>query len=716
VLFKRTFGLIFCALALVFTSPAIAGDIYVDPDWSGTESGTEAQPYNTLSEAQTAAVANDRILLKKGTIYYDVLGSGRNWSSSSKNGITITSYGSGANPIVNGVVSVASGSLTNVASDVWSFTVSDAAVVTGVWYNYYGTVKAGSPCIGAYGGALTEIRTATPANDLTSVSSTPNSWAMSATSGAATVRVNIAGTGTTPPADNLIEWGRSVSNGNALVFASSNSIAVSGIDFDRINPRFITTADGAAILIQASTGSTVTNCRFWDCNDKAVGFTGTTNSGNTISDCTFWGTSSQAPDSQLNWFVSGGGTITGARATRCTFYVSGLYTRSHGVLAPRPTTVTGWGSGYTGSLTPISAHVSSVGTDFVTDVELTDCTYEIDSAFWLQSASTGYPSSPNLVYCNGSRAVSSSPWTVSSYPVRFVRLVVRKGMGFYLAADSTVAFDRCTLAMDAGVSGAQYRHNSGARGVWGFNSSATNATMLLSGCDWVSNLNGNSTNTYGLLTFGNNSSLTSNLNLYAVKTTFRDISVPAGDHVTTFQSVVFLVPINAAGTSTTAGRNRMEFAKCAFIRTSADSAGDLGVYPRAFLVYNDFDPAATVLRQQFGFAECLYYGFPTTGTANGGFASNSGGATFNDASEWTSNKTDVGMDNAGVTGTNPSLDSPQTSPTPSAGSALLTGRGGSFETVLGINGRPGNNIGCYQNGQFTAATRATLRRMFLLPL
>lgn len=685
-------------------------DIYVDPTWAGTESGTEAQPYNTLSEAQTVAVAGARILLKRGTTYRDVLGSGRNWSSSSKNGITFGAYGTGANPIVTGVVGVAASSLTNVASDVWSFTVSDAAVVTALWFNYYGTVKASSPCIGAYGGALTEIRTATPANDLASVSSTPNSWAMSATSGVATLRVNIAGTGTTTPADNLIEWGRSVSSGNALTFTSSNSITVRDIDFDRINPRFITTADGAAISIQTSTGSTVTNCRFWDCNDKAVGFTGTTNANNTISDCTFWGTSSQAPDSQLNWFVSGGGAISGARATRCVFYVSGLYTRSHGVLPPRPTAVTGWGSGYSGSLTPISAHVSSVGTDFVTDVEITDCTYEIDPAFWLQSASAGYPSSPNLVYANGSRAVAGSPWAVSSYPVRFVRLTVSKGMGFYLAADSNVAFDRCTLAMDAGTSNAQYRHNSGAYGIFGFSSSASGSSILLSGCDVSSNLTANSTNTYAFVTFGNNTSLSANLNLYGVKTTFRDTAVPAGDHVTTFQTVVFLNPIQATGTSATVGRNRMEFNKCAFIRTSADAAGDMAIYPRCFFIYNDWDPYASTIRAEFGFSECLYYGWPTTATSNGGFASNTGGSTLtnqiNDASEWTGNRATLAMDTAGVTGTNPNLASPQTSATPSVGSALLTERSPAFETVLGLNGVPGNNIGCVQNGVVTQWARS----------
>ena len=99
------------------------------------------------------------------------------------------------------------------------------------------------------------------------------------------------------------------------------------------------------------------------------------------------------------------------------FYVSGLYTCSHGVLPrARPPSPDG-ALGYSGSLTPISAHVSSVGTDFVTDVEITDCTYEIDPAFWFQSASAGYPSSPNLVYANGSRAVAGLPWAVSSYPV-----------------------------------------------------------------------------------------------------------------------------------------------------------------------------------------------------------------------------------------------------------------------------------------------------------
>ena len=685
-------------------------DIYVDPTWSGTESGTEAQPYNTLSEAQTAAGANARILLKAGTIYRDVLGSGRNWSSTSKNGTTFGSYGTGARPIINGVVGVASASLTNVASDVWSFTVSDAAVVTGVWFNYYGTVKGSAPCAGAYGGGLTEIRTATPANDLASVSSTPNSWAMSATSGAATVRVNIAGTGTTPPADNLIEWGRSVSSGNALVFASSDGITVDGIDFDRINPRFITTADGAAIVIQTSTGSTVTNCRFWDCNDKAVTFTGTTNSGNTISDCTFWGTTSQAPDSQLNWFVSGGRTITGARATRCTFYVSGLYTRSHDVLPPRPTTVSGWGSGYSGLLNPISAHVSSVGTDFVTDVEIADCAYEVDSQFWLQSASTGYPSAPGLVYAVGSRAIVANgvlgdPWAVASYPVRFVRLTVSKGMGSLLAADSSVAFDRCTLNFDAGVSNAQYQSNTGGYGVFGFANLCSNSALLLSGCHVTNTNRATSTNTSAFITGGATSTATANMRLRAVKSNFVDLAVP------TTNQIYFLVNSFNMATNT---NNRMEFVKCAFVGATDTSGTLTGVnsgaaasYARRFLTNSSWAPARAEIISQLWFSECLYYGMPATGNTVGGWSDNASGV--NDATEWLSATRSVGIDPNGVNSP-PLFVDVATSAQYQATSPLATARSGTFDTVPGINGLMGNNIGAYGNGNASINKLLAARR------
>ena len=654
--------------------------------------------YATLYAAQAAAAAGDTISIAKGTVYRDVLGTNRAWSSTSKSNLTITTHGTGSTPIVTGAVGVASASLTNVASDVWSFTVTDAAAVMGVCYNYYNTTKSSSPCQGSYGGWLTEIRTATPANDLTSVSSTPNSWALSATSGAATVRVNIAGTGTTPPSDNLIEWVRGIANGNAMVFASSDNITVDGINFDRINARYSDGANGAAISIQTSTGSTVRNCTFSDCDDKAVGFTGTTNVNNTAVNCTFRGMAPQQPDSQLNWFASGTNTTSGARATNCTFYVHGLYTRSHGVLPPRPTVVSGWGSGYAGSGNPVSSHVAAAGTQFVGDVELNGCTFEADPAFYFGTASAAYPSGPTPMYCNGSKGVSGDPMIVANYPVRVVKCTFSKWGRIAHGQYECIAYDRCLMLLNGGHISDTFRDNTQDRGVIGFSTGATDARLLFSGC-YVYNTNlATSTHTTAFLSFGNATSATANNILCGLKTTFVDGAVPNS----TTQATIF---VNAIGTATNQS-NKMRYVKCAFIGAT-DASGTLsGVltgtaasYARRYLYMSSFDHARAQIVSQADFSECFYYGMPTTGTTVGGFAGSTGGSAVNDAAEWCSSTSGTGIDPAGITGTAPLLASLTTGEVTSASTLMTTEKSLAYQHVRGLNNVPGTNIGCWQNGK-----------------
>jgi len=62
------------AIALiVMTAPAWAADWYCDASWGGTESGTEAEPYNTIGEAIAAASNLDTIYAKGGTDYAEAV-------------------------------------------------------------------------------------------------------------------------------------------------------------------------------------------------------------------------------------------------------------------------------------------------------------------------------------------------------------------------------------------------------------------------------------------------------------------------------------------------------------------------------------------------------------------------------------------------------------------------------------------------------------------
>lgn len=73
---------------------------YIDPDWTGTTSGSQAQPYNNFSQVPSLA-AGDQVLFKRGTVYpasKAQVAPAQNGSSG--NHIVLGSYGSGALPII----------------------------------------------------------------------------------------------------------------------------------------------------------------------------------------------------------------------------------------------------------------------------------------------------------------------------------------------------------------------------------------------------------------------------------------------------------------------------------------------------------------------------------------------------------------------------------------------------------------------------------------
>ncbi len=75
---RRACGRALLAAALAAAGLAQAANYYVDVDWTGTESGSSSQPYNTIGEAVTAAnavSASHNIYLAGGT-YADAANSG----------------------------------------------------------------------------------------------------------------------------------------------------------------------------------------------------------------------------------------------------------------------------------------------------------------------------------------------------------------------------------------------------------------------------------------------------------------------------------------------------------------------------------------------------------------------------------------------------------------------------------------------------------------
>lgn len=87
-------------ILLLFSSSLIAQTVYIDPDWSGAENGTESEPFNDWDNDITFA-DNTTYLQKRGTEITnnsDIL-------IEQKDGVSLGAYGEGARPIINRLTS-----------------------------------------------------------------------------------------------------------------------------------------------------------------------------------------------------------------------------------------------------------------------------------------------------------------------------------------------------------------------------------------------------------------------------------------------------------------------------------------------------------------------------------------------------------------------------------------------------------------------------------
>lgn len=690
------------AVLLLAASARAQSVIYVDASYGGTETGAEATPFNTLAEAQSAATSGSTIyLVGTGTtptygakVYRDVGGSSRSWISTGKQVVIDTKPGTGRARI-SGAVAVLSSQLVNVASDVWYFEVTDASVVQGVTFNYYTTIKPSAPCAGSFGGWVREINTGVDATDITSVTSTATTWCPNPAATPDRVYFNLPGSGTTPPADYVVEWVRD-GDYNAINIQTSTGSVVRNIDFDRVNSRETNGSDGASVVLENSTGGLLENLATQDCGDKAYALSaqsGNVNTGNVVRNCTASGTGARDPDTiNAVFFTASTNDVTGGRAYGCTAQARGLYTPTFGVLAPRPAAV--WASGsagqYGSAVKGFSAHSATAGTQHIADVEFNTCSVEVDPQFWFQAGTAGYTGSPLDFSISGTRGLTGSPYEVSSYPARIVRCSTSKGMGWYLSEKTAVAFDRCRLYHDAGVTNNQYRYNASSLGAFGFGTAATDSTFLLSGCDVTFDLK--AATAYALITLGNISSISAPNRGFIIKSTIRDLSVTGG------VTCAMLNWPNAASTNCT-----LEVAQSALIAVSGSVAGDMTIDNNRWLMTSPWAPAADLARGSFRLWGNLYYGF---NTSNRFFVSTG----LTSAASFASTSAALGVDPLAVTGTDPLLESPLTSPVPQPGSPLRVRRHmGVLRRIPGLNGLGGSNIGCIQNGDDGELTRSWSR-------
>lgn len=710
------------SVALLFVaSPATATDWYVRADWVGTESGTAAEPYNTLSEAQTACSSGDTIYVYgTGTtptygalVYRNVGGTNRAWSSSGKN-ITITSWPGTGRARISGATGVLASQLTSAGGSLYYFEIADATTVQAVTGGYYSQTKPTTPCIGAYGGYLTEVNTGVPATDIATITGA-NGWTIdtSTTPDRVYVDATSAYTAAGGYTDYLIEY---IVDNNTIAISMSGGTGcvVSDIDFDRIDPRETDDANGIAVQFSNSTNGLISGLTVQDIGDKAVAVVNTSgaevNTGNVVQNCTFSGSGSRTPDTVGPvYYCASTSDITGARIVNCTSYVRGLYKYDFTPLPPRPTSIWGGATYVSSPMRGFSMHVGTAPTtNECADIEWYLCNVQIDPQFFLGTSTAVYPGMAYDWYIIGTTVLSGSPWQVSNYPARLVLCTTDNGMGAIWSQYSNVAYDRCTLYHDAGKSNLIYRYNADNRGVLAFTSAASASVathVLMSGCDVMNTNSATSTNASGFLSFGpTTANITSNLHLWAVNTTFRQRAVPNAS-----QPMVFLVPYANTTSPYDAGNSGMSFNRCAFVHTSNAGLDDLAEYSRAYLVFGPSDPSVSAIRGQFNFTSCLYWGFPATGTGSGGFASNTAStvqtATINDAAEWIRI-----MDPTGVNATPQFIDVAGTAD-PAPSSPLRTARSGPVErTARDIRYRIGLGIGPYQYTDLFPPTRPFLNR------
>ena len=131
-------------------TPAPAVDYYVDCSATANGTGTQANPWNNLSTVNSRAfIAGEKILFKRGTICVGQLwpkGSGVNG-----NRITVSAYGTGARPIIDGNFAV-SVVVTIKDQNYWTFDSLEIKNSTGKGLYVDGTVGAD-----LYGFTLTNL-------------------------------------------------------------------------------------------------------------------------------------------------------------------------------------------------------------------------------------------------------------------------------------------------------------------------------------------------------------------------------------------------------------------------------------------------------------------------------------------------------------------------------------------------------------------------------
>src|SRR5690349_14476660 len=138
-LFMRIAGLVTCVFGLLTTGHAAAAEYYVAPNGSDSNSGSQAEPFATLSKANGAAAAGDTIWVRGGT--YEITSQVvlSKSGTSDTNRTKIWAY-AGETPVLDASRYVTS----NAAVDV------PVVLVTGSWMHLRG-LEIGNAKVGASG-------------------------------------------------------------------------------------------------------------------------------------------------------------------------------------------------------------------------------------------------------------------------------------------------------------------------------------------------------------------------------------------------------------------------------------------------------------------------------------------------------------------------------------------------------------------------------------
>jgi parallel beta-helix repeat protein len=145
---KKPLTTLFLVLAICLNSKAT--NYYIASSGNDANNGTSTStPWKTLSKLNSffsSLKAGDNVYLNRGDVFYGTITI--NGSGSSGSPITISAYGSGANPVVTGFTTVSS--WTNLGSNIWesSTTVSNLSVCNMVTVNGVNTAMGRYPNAG----------------------------------------------------------------------------------------------------------------------------------------------------------------------------------------------------------------------------------------------------------------------------------------------------------------------------------------------------------------------------------------------------------------------------------------------------------------------------------------------------------------------------------------------------------------------------------------